>query len=105
MTICACLIHVSLDMFRQRTFIPVCKDMNRLENKQQVFTIAQTAELLGCHPATVYRRIYAGEFKVLNSPGRIRIPRSQLESHLSDTVTYVPRSRKCARSAGRDVAR
>jgi excisionase family DNA binding protein len=52
---------------------------------RQYLTIAETADLLGIHPSTVYRRLEDGELPgvQLGPPGSaIRIPRAGLDAWL-----------------------
>ena len=48
---------------------------NRLS--KEAYTVAEVAKLLEppVNPITIYRQIYAGNIKVLNGFGRMRIPR------------------------------
>jgi excisionase family DNA binding protein len=62
-------------------------------NEQLSFAISEAAEIAGCHYATIHRKVCAGEIKILDSPGRIRIPKSELDRFLSKTVVYTPRKK------------
>ena len=69
---------------------------------------AEFARLFDRHPTWGYRRIYAGDIRVLRQAGRMLIPRSEIERFLSQTVVYAgkeslaPRTRKATRSGGSD---
>ena len=56
-------------------------------------TIAEVADYLKLHPATIYRRIYEGKLEVLAGFGRLRICPRSLERFLSRTRTHQPRVR------------
>ena len=48
---------------------------------KEAYTVTETARLFEppVNPVTIYRQIYAGNIKVLEGFGRIRIPRSELQ--------------------------
>jgi hypothetical protein len=62
---------------------------------KEAYSVAEAARLVEppVNPVTIYRKIYAGELKVLEGFGRIRIPRSELEKFFSRVITYTPRKR------------
>ena len=69
---------------------------------------SEFARLFDRHPTWGYRRIYAGDIRVLRQAGRMLIPRSEIERFLSQTVVYngkeslAPETSKPTRSGGRD---
>jgi excisionase family DNA binding protein len=56
-------------------------------------TVAQAAEILHQSDTVIYRRIYAGEMKVLRGRGTLRIPLSEIRKFLNRTEIYVPKKR------------
>jgi excisionase family DNA binding protein len=60
---------------------------------QQCFSIAEAAALLGVHRSSVYRRVVAGEMKVLQGLGIARIPASEIDRYLHNTTQYQPKQR------------
>ncbi len=73
---------------------------NRLS--KEAYTVAEVAKLLEppVNPITIYRQIYAGNIKVLNGFGRMRIPRSELERFFNRVSIYTPKKRKRGKRAG-----
>jgi excisionase family DNA binding protein len=67
--------------------------MKPIKKNQRAFSIAQAAEVLGFHRASIYRKVYRGEIKTLSSFGRLTIPLSELERYTNDTEVYTPCSR------------
>jgi hypothetical protein len=69
---------------------------------------AEFARLFDRHPTWGYRRIYAGDIRVLRQAGRMLIPRSEIERFLGETVVYTgkeslsPLTKKATRSGGSD---
>jgi hypothetical protein len=62
---------------------------------QEAFTIEQAArKKFGRHPSWLYRRIYLGEIKVLNTGGRLMISRKEINRLLSREGVYCPKRRK-----------
>jgi excisionase family DNA binding protein len=61
---------------------------------RRAYTIAEAAQLLGCHKVSVYRRIYAGEIKILKGFGRLIISEAELNRFLGDDEVYTPRHRR-----------
>jgi hypothetical protein len=55
---------------------------------QLVYTPAQFAALMHRHATWAYRRIYAGEVKVIRTGGRLIIPRSEIVAFLSRVHVY-----------------
>ncbi len=72
---------------------------NRPKLEQQVFTIAEVAQIVGKHPSTVYRKLYAGELNVCPSFGRLNVTKAELDKLLGVSVPYNPirRTRKVAK--------
>jgi helix-turn-helix protein len=66
---------------------------NRLT--KEAYTVSEVAKLLEppVNPITIYRQIYAGNIKVLDGFGRIRIPRSELERFFNRVSVYTPKKR------------
>lgn len=65
------------------------------EKQQEAFTIEQGAKIFfGRHPSWLYRRIYLGEVKVLNTGGRLMVSRKEIDRLLSRESVYCPRRRK-----------
>lgn len=62
--------------------------------KQEAFTVGQSARLFGRHPSWVYRRIYLQEVKVLNTGGRLMISRKEIDRLLGKESVYCPRRRR-----------
>ena len=73
---------------------------------RRAYTIAEAAQLLGCHKASVYRRLYAGEIKVLKGFGQLRIPASEIDRFLNRVTEYTPRRKRgcAARQAKKESA-
>jgi helix-turn-helix protein len=65
---------------------------------KEAYTVAEFAKLLQppVNPITIYRQVYAGNIKVLDGFGRIRIPRSEIERFFSRVSVYTPK--KCSRT-------
>jgi hypothetical protein len=64
---------------------------------RRAYTAAEAAGILGIHKASVYRRLYSGQVKVLSGPGWLRIPDSELSKFFGSEVhTYAPKRRKKA---------
>lgn len=59
--------------------------------ERKAYTIEEVASLLGVHRVTVYRRLYAGELKVLKGFGRLMVPAGELDKFLNRVVEYTPR--------------
>ncbi len=61
------------------------------EAKEQVkllLTIRETALLLGCHKASVYRLVYRGKLPICRAFNSIRIPRKEVDRLVADTKVY-----------------
>jgi hypothetical protein len=71
---------------------------NRLT--KEAYTVAEVARLLEppVNPVTIYRQVYAGNIKVLEGFGRIRIPRSELQRFFTEVVTYRPKKHRANRA-------
>jgi hypothetical protein len=66
----------------------------QLVEQQLAYTPAAFAALLKKHPVWGYRRIYAGDVCVLDYPGRLLIPRGEVEKFLAKVTTYSGRPPK-----------
>jgi excisionase family DNA binding protein len=57
------------------------------------YTIAEAARRLGVHRSSLYRKVVAGEIKVLRGIGVARIPAAELNRFLERTTQYHPKKR------------
>jgi excisionase family DNA binding protein len=57
------------------------------------YTIAEAAKLLGVHRSSLYRRVVAGEIRVLRGLGVTRIPAAEIDRFLAATKIYEPKKR------------
>jgi len=67
------------------------EDLGQLDVKREAYRVSEVAKLFGVNVVTVYRKIYGGELKVLNSFGRIMIPRAEIQKLIAKPVVYTPR--------------
>ena len=52
------------------------------------YTVPQFAALFEHHQVWGYRQLYSGRVRILDQPGRILIPRSEVERFLSRVIEY-----------------
>lgn len=65
-----------------------------LSPNQLGFSPAEFAALNNKTPTWGYRRIYAGDVKVISTAGRLLIPRGAIEAFLARAEEYNPQPRK-----------
>jgi len=73
---------------------------------QLAFSPAEAAIICGKSPTWAYRKIYSGEFRVINAEdGRLSIPRAEIERYLGGAKKYNPEPRRRSGVVGMDVPR
>jgi hypothetical protein len=55
------------------------------------YTPSEAAVACGRTPTWAYRKIYAGEFKVVTADGRMLIPRGEIDRFFGQAATYNPK--------------
>jgi Helix-turn-helix domain len=58
------------------------------------YSPSEAAVALGKSPTWAYRKIYAGEFRVVGAGGRLMIPASEIAHFLAGASRYDPRPKK-----------
>jgi excisionase family DNA binding protein len=61
------------------------------DSRKRAFTIAEAAEFLGCHRATLHRMVQAGKLKTISGFGVLKVSDIELDRFLSNTAEYRPK--------------
>ncbi len=67
------------------------------------FSLAEVAEICGKSKIWAYRRIYAGELKVVSQGGRMLVARAELDRFLSQTEVYNGRRTRTTKKTEKEV--
>ena len=63
---------------------------NNGDSRKRAFTIAEAAEVLGCHRATAHRLVQAGKLKAISGFGVLKVSDIEINRFLNDTAEYRP---------------